>query len=326
MRLVAFDRLPKSLLGKAVALLLIVLPMGREPLFAAEPTLHSPVGKMVVTNIEGSATISTSDTLQNMQERGVYDVAGTVIETRANEDPDATDEGFITVVLSNGVAFYLEPGTRIEIREFTQGAFNPSRTDMDLEPSISSTRVFLNRGLLAISTSEMLPGSSLVLETPHGTINIRGRQAVVQIDATSTRVAMFEGGSTIQPGANAGSGTSSRPLQAGEEILIQADSAGQAPGMTVSSIPQNQATPFSDRIAMASIARRMVYFETVTSTVGPASIGLPSVGSATRQATAQNQGSPYVSAFSQPTQQIVPVIVVPVNLPVQFTVSPSRLR
>jgi len=319
----------------------------RSPLFAisfavllplivsgAEPTQRGPIGKLVVTNVEGSATIGSVDTTQDMQERGVYNAAGTVIETKPNDDPNATDEGFVTVVLSNGIALYLEPGTRIEIREFSQENFNPTRTDMDVEPSVSNTRIFVTRGTVAISTSEMLPGSNIVLQTPQGEVNVRGRQVVVQTTATSTRIAMFDGAGTVQPGSLGGTSTISRALQAGQEIVLQSATAGQPGNVTVTNIPQNQQTPFSDRVAMASIARRTVFFETVASPV--ATVGATPSGSggaaqnqeesSQGQTTGNAQGSAFVSAFTEPTQQIVPVIVVPVNLPVQFTVSPSRLR
>jgi hypothetical protein len=124
-------------------------------------------------------------------------------------------------------------------------------------------------------------------------------------------------------------------LKAGQQAIIRPGGPGQASTVVVQSIPAGELSALDDKVAMACMAKKTVYFE-----VKERSVTYASGAESTESGGAANTpgGAPPVTAFDappantnpnlQPTtivQEIQAVQVVPSNLPVEFTTSPARL-
>jgi hypothetical protein len=215
------------------------------------------------------------------------------------------------------------------------------------------------RGTVALCTSKLVAGSNMTYRTPHGGINIRGKKIVIEANDSETKVSMLDGDSTIRGGDLDMGG---QTLKAGQQAIIRKGAAGQANTITVQQIPPAEAAGLDDKVAMACMAKKTVYFEvkerSVTSGGEPgspeaavadsvaAAENTASGGSTTTTTTAFTNSDPVttnsngaVTAFDCPVansgfatsgttvrvQEIVAVPVIPVLLPVEVTVSPARI-
>jgi hypothetical protein len=252
---------------------------------AAQTGKKNPTSKLFVSDLTGESQIDTGEKIEPLTKKAVHSAEGTVIETK----PDATD----SLVLSNGTALYLGAETRLEVKKFQQEPFSPTRNDLDVEPSISQTLIKVQRGSVGICTSKLVAGSAMVYTTPHSTINIRGRRLLIEVDAAETRVYLLEGDITVLGDPARGGET----LKPGQFATIRRASPDQPAVVTIAAIPDDQNSKIDDRIALACISRRTVYFESTNR-----------------------------SPFNGDDTEIRPVEVVPAKAPTQFTVSPSRIN
>ena len=252
---------------------------------AAQTGKKNPTSKLFVSDLTGESQIDTGEKIEPLTKKAVHSAEGTVIETK----PDATD----SLVLSNGTALYLGAETRLEVKKFQQEPFSPTRNDLDVEPSISQTLIKVQRGSVGICTSKLVAGSAMVYTTPHSTINIRGRRLLIEVDAAETRVYLLEGDITVLGDPARGGET----LKPGQFATIRRASPDQPAVVTIAEIPDDQNSKIDDRIALACISRRTVYFESTNR-----------------------------SPFNGDDTEIRPVEVVPAKAPTQFTVSPSRIN
>ena len=156
-----------------------------------------------------------------LAKKAVYKGEGSTIETKANSNA--------SIVLSNGIGIYFDVSTRTEIRGFMQAPFRPNRTDMDDEPSISRTDMYIDYGVVGVSTSKMAAGSTLLFETPLATADIHGRQAVFQVGDNVTTISMLAG-RRHRPGrapwtaparSMAASRSSSAPARPGQANIVE---------------------------------------------------------------------------------------------------------
>lgn len=302
----------------APAAALLVL-CGINSAFAASQK-RNPASKLFVTDVQGEAEINTGDKIEELERKTVHTAQGTVIETKKAEDDTQKDKNSSSMVYSNGTGIYFDSDTRLEVRKFAQEPFAPNRTDMDVEPSISQTQAFLARGAIGLCTSKMVAGSSMVYQTPQATINVRGRKVIIETNEQFTKVSMIEGESTVRGGIGSNIDLGGQSLHAGQQAIIRQGSAGSPPIVQIAQIPQSEMNPLDDKVSMACMAKKTVYFEVV---------GKTGAGPGEAEKNTPEGGSP-VTAFDTDgktgaEQEIVPVEVSPANLPVQFTVSPARL-
>jgi hypothetical protein len=270
----------------------------------------NPASKLFVTDVQGEGEIATGDKIEQIAKRSVHTAQGTIIETKKAEDDVQKDKNSSSMVYSNGTGLFLDSDTRLEIRKFVQEPFAPNRTDMDVEPSVSQTQAFLSRGSVGLCTSQLAAGSSMVYQTSNATINVRGRKIVIEANDKYTKVSMLDGESTIRGGMGSNIDLGGQSLHAGQQAIIQQGLPGEAPQVRIASIPPGEMSSLDDKVSMACIAKKTVYFEAID----------PKTGGKSSPVTAfDNNGDPTTE------QEIVPVEVVPANLPVQFTVSPARL-
>lgn len=272
---------------------LSVAAVGNSLAFADGPKRKNPTSKFYVADVEGVAQINTGERIEDLSKKSVYNAQGTVVETKK----DATN----AMVFSNGTGIFFDPDTRLEVRKFVQEPFTPNRTDMEVEPSISQTQSYLVRGVVALCTSKLVAGSSMVYRTPQAVISIRGRKVVMEVSDQGTKISLLEGDVTVRGGEYDVGGQVIRP---GQQAIITPGASVGAPGsIQVQDIPSNERPELERKAAMACMAKNTVYFETA-------------------ERKEENR-----SAFDgDPTDDIRAVPVVPVDLPPQITVSPARAQ
>lgn len=295
--------------------------------YAAEK--KNPASKVYFADVSGEAQIDTGEAVQDLAKRSVYNAQGTVIETKRAEKPEDNGKVYSTMVYSNGTGAFFDHDTRVEVKRFVQEPFTPNRTDMEVEPSISQTQAFVSRGAVGLCTSKLVAGSTMTYNTAHGGINIRGRKVVIEATDNQTKISMLEGESTVRAGAGDLGG---RVIHAGEQAIIRPGPIGQPNFIEISRIPASETTQLDDKVAMACMAKKTVYFEVKEHEVGSGS-GASAAGDAGGAATAADDDAPVTAFDAKPensspdtiVREIVAVEAVPTSLPVQFTVSPSSL-
>lgn len=286
----------------AAAFSLSLLPVSVQ----AQGRKKNPSSKIYVSDVSGEAMIDTGEKIEDLSKRSVHTVQGAVIETKKPENEKDRSKYFSTMVYSNGTGTFFDADTRVEMRRFVQEPFTPNRTDIDIEPSISQTHAYVARGAVGLCTSKLVSGSNMVYETRHGAVTIRGRKLVIETTGEFTKISMVEGDGTVRAGARDMGG---HLVKAGEQAIIRPGAPGEANKIEIVRIPQSEMPQIDERVSLACMAKRTVYFET------------------REQATGEG-----VTAFdgdangpSQPATEIVPVELVPTNLPVEFTVSPATI-
>ncbi len=244
----------------------------------AESKGKATTGKIYVAGTEGGAQVATGEKIEALAIKSVFMAQGAQIETMA--------QGTLTMVFSNGTGALLYPDTHLEVRGFNQEPFIASRTDMEIEPSISHTVVFLSRGAFAVSTSKLAAGSTFTLLTWLGSFNLHGGNLVVESDSLGVKFSLLAGEGTVQGGELDLGG---HVLHAGEQAGILPGAPGQPNIVRIRKIPAADLSALEAAAAQAYAARKTVFFE--------------------QDATGEITAAP----------------VVPVSLPVQATVSPSQL-
>lgn len=300
-----------------VGILVLALAL---PLSLAAQARRNPASKIYVSDVSGQAQIDTGEKIHALSRRSVYNAEGTVIETKPVDAEGVRRKNYSTMVYSNGTGAYFDADTRVEVRRFVQEPFTPTRTDVDVEPSISVTQAFVARGTVGLCTSRLVAGSSMTYQTPHAAINVRGRRVVIEAGAETTRISMLDGESTVRAGAE---DAASYTVRAGEQAVIRRGPAGQPSQIQIRPIPPAEAPALDEKVTLACMAKRTVYFEVREQPSGSEPVA----------ETAPAPGTPgVVTAFydnsastTAATREIVAVPVVPASLPVPFVVSPANL-
>jgi hypothetical protein len=278
----------------------------------AQSNKKSPASKLYVSDVAGEAQINTGETIEDLNKRSVYSAQGTIIETkRPASDQDRT-KAYSTMVYSNGTGAFFDADTRVEIKRFVQEPFVPTRSDMDVEPSISQTQAFVSRGAVGLCTSKLVAGSNMSYSTPFATVNVRGQKVVIEAMPNETRISMLEGESSVKAGTMDMGG---HTIHAGQQAIVRPNGAGQANTIEIIDIPKAQTARLDEKVAMACMAKKTVYFD-VRSRQNSQINAFNNDGPSERTA-----GSPITTSDGE----IVAIPVVPVNLPVQFTISPAAI-
>jgi hypothetical protein len=265
----------------------------------AQVRKKNPTSKLYVADTNGDTQIDTGTEIDDLTKKSVYNAQGTVIESKANSNA--------SVVLSNGTGIYFDVNTRVRIKTFEQESFRPNRTDIEEEPSISSTRLYVEHGVIGVSTSKLVAGSSMIYETSLSTAFIRGRQAVIVADDNLTVISMVQGEATVQ----AGPLDSPRLVKNQQQIIIRPGKPGGPNIVEIQDIPDGATEDaeqwLEERVLTADAARKLVYFEV--------------------QSRAGSDGDITLFDGSQDAsgKEIVPVPVVPADPTIQPNVSPANL-
>lgn len=338
---------PSSLTAGCVSLGLACASLGFTVL-RGEAAKANPASKVYFSDVNGEALIDTGDTIQDVAKRSVYTAQGVIIETKKSDNERDRKKSFSTAVYSNGTGSFFDEDTRVEVKGFVQEPFIPNRVDAETEPSISNTNALVSRGTVGLCNSKLVAGSKMNYQTPQGSVSIRGRKVVIEATSGVTKISMLEGDGTVRAGSMDMGG---HQLKSGEQAIIREGGAGQPNSIAVARIPPGEMPALDEKVAMACMAKKTVYFEVrerqVDGPVSTAAAVIPETGTAPRQSTSDtaagadntagttNAPSGVVRAFdgnsaASPTssvtiREIVPIEVVPVNLPVQYTVSPATI-
>jgi hypothetical protein len=265
----------------------------------AQARMKNPTSKLYVADLVGDPQIDTGTEVDDLTKKSVYNAQGTIIDTKANSNA--------SVVLSNGTGIYFDIETRVEIREFQQEAFRPNRSDIEDEPSISNTKIYVDHGVIGLSTSKLVAGSTMIVETSLGTADIRGRQAVILAQDNLTVMSMLQGEATVQ----AGPLDRAHLVKNHQQITIRPGKPGEANIVEIHDILDGAAEDheqwLEDRVLTSDAARKLVYFETQTHGGTDGGIAL------------------FDGSGNTPGNEIVAVPVVPTNPTVQPNVSPANL-
>lgn len=259
-------------------------------------------GKVFLAEVKGDAQVRTRDRAQTARQATAFDAPGTVFET----DSDS----HLAFVLSNGTGIYLDASTRMEIEKMDQSGFNIRGATMENEPSTSTTSIMLAQGFVGVSTSRMSSGSTMVFNTPHGSINVRGRDIAIHAFDDYTVVYLLEGDLTVR---TKGLNFISRILRPGEQATIY---VGPPPEIVVTTIPAAKKQELLGLLQIANAARKTVTFETITAKSLAAASGNNSTGG--------NQG-PGAGFDDDSEVEIVARPSVPVQVPHNLIVSPATL-
>lgn len=283
----------------------------------AQNTKKNPTSKVYVSDVSGEAQIDIGDRVQDMAKKSVYNAQGTVIETKKAEKEEDKNKIFSTVVYSNGTGAFFDHDTRVEVKKFVQEPFTPNRVDMDVEPSISQTQAYVARGTVGLCNSKQVAGSNMNYATPFGSVAIRARKIVIESNDTETKISMLEGDGTVRAGALDMGGTT---LRTGEQAIIRPGSAGRPNTVEIRRISIDEAMVLDDKVAMACLARKTVYFDVRDKQ----SEG--GTGGGDAPVTAFDGTGSSSQSSSTGGSEIVAVPTVPNELPVQYTVSPATLQ
>jgi hypothetical protein len=242
----------------------------------------NPASKIYVADLNGESHVDTGERIEPLSKKSVYVAEGASFETKANASE--------SLVFSNGTAIYVGADTRFEVKKFLQEPFQPNRTDLDAEPSISQTIVKISRGSIGVCTSKLVAGSTMTYQTPHASVNIRGRKVMIQVSDTETRVSLIEGDVTVL----ANDAGTSETLRPGLQAIIRKTATDAKAIVTVQPIADDEQAKLDETVSLACISRRTVFFEV---------------------APRDQDGEP----------EIRPVQAVPARPDPGFTVSPARI-
>lgn len=216
---------------------------------AADAKRKNPTSKLYVADVEGLASINTGDKIEDLTKKSVHAAEGVILETT----PKASN----AIVLSNGTGISFDPDTRLEMKRFLQEPFSPNRTDLEVEPSVSQTTAFLPRGTVGLCTSKMVAGSTMIYNTRHASIAIRGRKVIIETSENETIVSLLEGDVTVRGEMMAGG----QSLKPGQQAIITRKSNFEPPVIILQDIPKDQMNRLSAKVTLACMARKTVYFE-----------------------------------------------------------------
>jgi hypothetical protein len=273
----------------------------------ADAPKKSPTSKLYVADAVGENLIDTGVEVDDLTKKSVYNAAGTIVETKPNSNT--------SIVLSNGTGIFVDVNTRVHIKAFEQEAFRPNRSDMEDEPSISKTHLFVEKGVIGIATSKLVAGSTTVFDTPLASAVIHGRKAVILSEDNLTVISMIQGEATVQ----AGPLDRPRLVKNHQQIVVRPGKPGEADIVEVQDIPDGADEDayqwLEERVVSADNARKLVYFEVQARKGSDGSVSV--FDAASNDTSGQATGSP--------GNEIVAVPVAPVNPTVQPNVSPANL-
>ena len=236
-----------SVMGLTAAVLLAV--SATEVRAESSAKRKNPTSKLYVAEVEGVASINTGDRIDDLVQKSVYSAEGTIIESK----PDATT----ALVLSNGTGMCFDPDTHLDIKRFQQEPFSPNRNDPEVEPSISQTNGWIPHGTIGLCNSKMVAGSTMNFSTPQSVMAIHARKVVIETTDTETRISVIDGEVTVQGGLSGGG----ESVHTGQQAVITRSSPTAPSVVKIQSIPPEQAKALSDRVAIACMARKTVYFD-----------------------------------------------------------------
>ena len=212
----------------------------------------SPVSKLYLAEAVGEGTVISGGVEVPTRKATAFDAPGSVIET--------AKDAHQAYVYSNGTGMFVDENTRVMVTRFAQEIFTPNRDGQaDIEPSISTSDVFVSRGLVGFCTSKLVSGSTMTYATHDSTVNVRTGKLCIQADPAGTRVYLLEGDCTVRlPSRDGGTW-----LLPGEVATIPKGATSPA-SITVARMDPAEASALDDKVAVACNAKKTVSFDVTT--------------------------------------------------------------
>lgn len=176
-------------------------------------TQESILGKFLVSSTNGTATCISDGRIIELRKGDAILARGTQISTGPASN--------VILVLSNGTGVFVDENTQLQIERFEQEPFTPGN-NLRLEPSNSVTLAKLIRGRLLLSTPRLLSGTSMVYQTAHASIAIRGEKLLIETDEAASHIAMIAGDAIISARDAAGNFLArGERLVSGQEAFVK---------------------------------------------------------------------------------------------------------
>lgn len=177
-------------------------------------------GKFLVSGVKGDVTCITNGRVMEMKKGDTFLGRGTIVRTGAGSH--------VTIVFSNGTGVYTDEKTNFEIIKFDQEFFAPNN-NLRVEPSNSSTLVKLNTGRVVLSTPRLVSGTTMVYETTHAAVGVRGEKILIEASEQQTHVAIISGLATVNVRDPDGNFVSiGKRLTTGKEAYVKRALGGSA--------------------------------------------------------------------------------------------------
>lgn len=203
---------------------------------AAITPQNNILGKFVVTSVNGTATCVTDGRILELKKGDTIVARGATVST----GPGAN----VIMVFSNGTGVYTDENTRLKIERFDQEFFAPNN-NLRIEPSNSTTRAKLISGRVVLSTPQLLSGTSMIYQTPHASVGIRGNKLVIEAAEEFSNIALIDGNATVNHREEGGGFVAvGRRISGGEEALVKFTHPGaKDPGRNQPSTAATPGTP-----------------------------------------------------------------------------------
>lgn len=273
---------------------------------AAQATDPSPIGKVFFADVRGDETyVHEGQRSQLVSAKQTYKAEGLGIETQG--------ESVAAMVFSNGLAVQLNSDSSVVVNRFSQEPFRPNRTDLALEPSISAMALDVVHGTIVLSTSKLAAGSLLTVFTPVASITIQGGTMIISADSEHTDVSMLSGTGTIYSRIDS---TRFAVVRDGQLATAHRAIAPPSNDVTIEVARLNQSALAALNSSTLDVLRvkRTVYFEQKSATTAFTGVS-----------TVEGSGANDSSQKPRAALELTPVQAVPIDLPVQYTVSPAAL-
>lgn len=180
----------------------------------------SLLGKFLVSSVNGTVSCVSDGRVFDAKKGDVFTARGARVECGPKSNA--------ILVFSNGTGVYADENTTIEVLRFEQEFFAPNN-NLRVEPSNSSTIVRVKNGRLVISTPRLQSATTMVYETAHAAVGIRGDRVLIESDERQTHVAMIAGNATVNPRDAEGRFVSiGKRLVTGQEAFIKYTVAADA--------------------------------------------------------------------------------------------------
>jgi hypothetical protein len=192
------------------------------------------LGKILFSSVKGDVTCISDGRIWDVKKGDTFQARGLVLRTG--------DGAHATIVFSNGTGVYADEKTNLEVVKFDQEFFAPNN-NLRVEPSNSSTIVKLDTGRVVISTPRLISGTTMVYETAHAAVGIRGNKIMVEASEQQTHVAIIEGLATVNVRDPEGNFVSiGRRLTTGKEAFVKR-ALGGSTDEKVAALDANAANP-----------------------------------------------------------------------------------
>jgi hypothetical protein len=205
------------------------------------------LGAVMITKIEGNVTIKRASSGLIIDKKEIQ-VGSSIFQ---DYEIKTGDDGYITLLFSNGTITDLEPNSKMVIDKFTQAPFDAKvekLSELKNEPSTSQTDLNLQYGNLVFNVKKLNRGSYMNIKSPLGNAAIKGTKGKNSVKIgengkitgglalTSGAVDYSRNGTrfsqTQETGTVLGNGqtlqSSTVSIQPGQKITIEANNSDQA--------------------------------------------------------------------------------------------------